>query len=389
MVEILHEPNLPPLADIVFLHGLDGDALETWTHSNGEIWPNWLAKEMPRLRLMSVNHPSNKFASVFDGGGLGIVDRSNATLSLLKTYDLGIRPTIFIAHSLGGLITKGILRKAHDIGGDDNNKILDNIAGIIFLATPHKGSALGNVLSKLKGISSNVVEDLRKGTDQLKDLQDWYVHRADEKSIKTQAFSEGHKTGSLTVVDQDSSHPGTTDGFPISVDANHVEICKFKTINDATYRMIRQFIVKRLEELEIDPKQENNESNLELYTSLVEGDRMTLEEKLTDGGRSDEIKTALREKERIAIALHRNAISVTARTKYKNFFGDIVSRFRLAVLPEIYEGKSRGEVNEKLQTAVIDQVRTTDHELATQDDIHASIYYLTGNCHISWSNPDD
>lgn len=389
VVETLYEPSSPALADIVLLHGLDGDAFGTWTHQLGGLWPEWLAAEMPRLRILSVNHPSKSLASIFDGGGLGIVDRSTATLNLLKTHDLGKRPTIFIAHSLGGLIAKGILRKAHEVGGYENNKILDNVAGVIFLATPHKGAALANALSLLGGVSSNVLSELKKGRDQLEELQEFYVHRASEKQIQTQAYSEGHKTGGAFVVAKDSANPGTTDGFPTPVDANHVEICKFGNDNDPTYRMIRQFVRKCLEDLDIDPSEEDLESNLELYTSLVEGDRKTLEEKLTEGGRTDEIKFALREKERIAAALHRNAISFSARAKYKTYFGDIVSRFRLAVLPEISEGKSRSEVNQKLQVAVIDEVKQGGHVLAAPDDILASIYYLTGNCHISWGDYTD
>lgn len=388
-VKILYESETMPLADIVFLHGLDGDAVETWTHSNGSFWPDWLASEMPRLRLLSVNHPSKKFASLFEGGGMGIVDRSIATLELLKTYDLGKRPTIFIAHSLGGLITKGFLRKSHDLGGTEHNKILDNVAGIIFLATPHKGSGLANVLSKFGGVSAKVVEDLRKGLDNLKELQEWYVHRALERSISTQAFSENHNTNGMLIVDQDSAHPGTIDGSPIPVDANHIEICKFESVDNSTFRMVSQFIAERFEELGIDPSIEDHQGDLEYYTTVVEGDRKTLEEKLIEGGRGDEVEIALREKERIAVALHRNAISTTERTKNKAFFGDIVSRFRLAVLPEISAKKDRLEVNGQLQTAVIDPVKATNHELASQDDIHASIYYLTGNCHIAWGKYED
>jgi len=384
-VKVIYEPDNYPVADIIFLHGLGGSAIDTWTHSNGGFWPNWLAKEAPKLRILTVNHPSEKLASLFNGSGMSIADRSKSTLELLDTYDLGHRPTIFVTHSLGGLITKGLLRKAHSVGGEKYEKVLDNIAGVIFLATPHKGSALANVISKIPAIPSKISKNLKTGTDNLKELQDWYVQRASERKIKTKAFSEAYKTSGLLVVPQESAHPGTLDGEPTSVDSNHTEICKFEDENDATYRMVRKFIFDCLRELQLDPTNTSNPSDFDYYTSTVEGDRKTLKEKLEEGKRSDEVKMALREKERIAEELLRNALSPTDQSAYKNFLGDIVSRFRLAVSPHINEGKSIAEVNDRLQKAVIDQVKTTQHKLATQEDIHAAVYYLTGNCHIWWS----
>jgi hypothetical protein len=150
--------------------------------------------------------------------------------------------------------------------------------------------------------------------------------------------------------------------------------------------MVKKFIFDCLNELQLDPTNTGNPSDFDFYTSTVEGDRKSLKDKLEDAGRDKEVKMALREKERIAEELYRNAISPTSQTSYKNFLGDIVSRFRLAVEPHVNEGKSIAKVNKKLQKSVIDQVKKTQHKLATQEDIHAAVYYLTGNCHIWWAD---
>ena len=376
-VRILHDPKSHAVADIIFVHGLGGEATETWTHENKHFWPDTLAKDAPSLRVLSVNHPSEKLANVFVGGGMGIVDRSKATLELLETYDLGERPTIFITHSLGGLITKGLLRKAHDIGGDKYSKIL---------ATPHYGSSLATALAKIPAFPSKVTRDLAKGQDSLTDLRDWYVQRANERKIKTKAFFESEKLSGAIVVPRDSANPGTIDGEPVGVDKHHIDICKFEHEDVSTYRMIRKFIFDCLKELQIDPTSQGNPSDFDFYTTPVEDDRKSLEEKLDDGGRQDEVRMALREKERIAEHLYRNAISPTSKNEYKRFLGDIVSRFKLAVLPHINSGQSIAFVNERLQSAVIDQVKDRHYRFSSQDDIHAAIYYLTGNCHIWWSS---
>lgn len=388
-VHTIYEPDEVPVADIIFMHGLGGDALETWKHANGSFWPDWLSNEAPRLRILSVNHPSDKLKSIFGGGGMTLIDRSYATLELLKTKDVGIRPVIFVCHSLGGLITKGALRKAYDKSDKDDNAILDNIAGVIFLATPHKGSALANALTQL-GVASSVTKSLKSGTEPLKDLNEWYVQRAKDKSIHTKAFCEALKTNSLMVVPSTSAHPGTFDGDPIPVDKNHTDICKFEDREDATFLMIKKFILKRFNDLSIDLSGIDKSADFDFFTNVVDGDRKTLTEKLTDSGRKDELKRALRDKERVSQVLHKFAISPTERSKYKEFFGDIISRFHLAVWPEICDNKSRSAVNAKLQESVINPVKSLPGHLSTQDYIHASIYYLTGNCHISWvSEPDD
>ena len=51
---------------------------------------------------------------------------------------LGTKPTIFVAHSLGGLLVKSVLRAAHDTHEPKWKELLNNTREIVFLGTPHR-----------------------------------------------------------------------------------------------------------------------------------------------------------------------------------------------------------------------------------------------------------
>jgi ankyrin repeat domain-containing protein 50 len=45
--------------DIVALHGINGDAYNTWTHRNGKLWlRDFLAQQLPGARIFTFGYPS-------------------------------------------------------------------------------------------------------------------------------------------------------------------------------------------------------------------------------------------------------------------------------------------------------------------------------------------
>jgi hypothetical protein len=67
---LLYEPNatlddkIDPAVDIVFVHGLNGDIVGTWTHSNGKCWPkDLLPNAIPGARIFSYGYDSKIFFS--------------------------------------------------------------------------------------------------------------------------------------------------------------------------------------------------------------------------------------------------------------------------------------------------------------------------------------
>jgi hypothetical protein len=59
------------LLDIVALHGITGDAYDTWTHENGKFWlQDFVPKELPGARIFSFGYPAEVFCSL----GTGVLD---------------------------------------------------------------------------------------------------------------------------------------------------------------------------------------------------------------------------------------------------------------------------------------------------------------------------
>jgi len=159
------------IADMVFIHGLNGDARSTWTTptlQNG-FWPNWLGGEMHDIGIWSISYDVK--SSSWSGYSMALVDRARNILDLLVGNGIGDRPIIFVVHSFGGLVVKQMLRVAADSSNASWRKIAAQARGIAFLATPHSGSWLANWVRWIPLYFRTVtVSELEAHNSQLKDL---------------------------------------------------------------------------------------------------------------------------------------------------------------------------------------------------------------------------
>jgi len=152
--------NAEPSGDIVFVHGLGGTAMRTWSWKRDvkHFWPVWLAdeQELSTFRVFSFGYNSD-----FKGAGtnLNIIDFAKALLFSMLTFSggigdrvedrlpIGAKPLIFIAHSMGGLVVK----KAYILGKHDKqySELIAKVYGIVFLATPHRGAQYAKMLNHI------------------------------------------------------------------------------------------------------------------------------------------------------------------------------------------------------------------------------------------------
>ena len=169
---ILYEPcdERSVIADLVFVHGLQGHPRRTWQSSvnsqqqtsgrhpfkrwkaqrrdkegAGVFWPaDLIPQDFPNLRVLTYGYDSKVtgyYAS--SKSKSGIFDHGNSLLNALsrERTNLSNRPIIFVAHSLGGLVVKQAIVEARKrVSSGHVHDIYASARAVIFFGTPHRGS---------------------------------------------------------------------------------------------------------------------------------------------------------------------------------------------------------------------------------------------------------
>ncbi|KAH6957931.1 hypothetical protein BKA56DRAFT_197550 [Ilyonectria sp. MPI-CAGE-AT-0026] len=266
--------------DIVAIHGLDTESPRTWEykkkpeHGGGVV--NWLADAdmlpaaIPEARIFTYDWNANCFQ---DAPVKAILGHSDTLLThLAETRDTGARPIIFIASCFGGLVlAEAVNRAARE--GSPYREILVSIAGIVFLATPFRGSdaaqqAQWSVL--VHGImgrqsSRQLVDDLNSQDKELRKITQSFAEIAGPESVQIplRCFYETKTTELLRglLPPSSASWLGTfqknTQKILVSessacldtferhgLDATHSGMNKFPGPKDANFQQVKEAIKK-------------------------------------------------------------------------------------------------------------------------------------------------
>ena len=234
------------IGDIIFVHGLGGDAYSTWHPQEkpeaDNSWLGWLGKDIENIGIWSVDYEVEAFR--WKGSTMPLADRGTNIIDLLDIYEIGERPVIFITHSMGGLVVKQMLRHACDFGNPSWKKIVKQTKGIVFLSTPHSGSNIANWLQYIKGIigTSVSVDELQANDPRLRELNTVYRNHTQLKEIPIIVYCENESTSGVLVVNQTSADPGIPGVIPIPLDENHISIAKPKSNTSRLYLRVKKFI---------------------------------------------------------------------------------------------------------------------------------------------------
>ena len=225
--------------DVIFLHGLGGKGQEAWLSKRAKApWPTWLADDDPRLAVWFVDYDASPTAW---GSSMRLRDRSVSLLSALKTC-IGDRPFILVGHSMGGLLIKMMVEHC-DSRRDDLRHVMDKLAAVIFMATPHTGSHIADLAGKIApDLTSRLVGDLESNLPELLDVAARYRDYVTATRLPQLIFAERQKTKGLLIVDPASSDPGLPFFTPVPVDASHIDICKIGERDNDVYSRILDFI---------------------------------------------------------------------------------------------------------------------------------------------------
>jgi hypothetical protein len=267
-------------ADVVFVHGLDGHWRNSWNNGAQDgFWPEWLADDCPDVAIWSTEYEAA--ATTWRGEAMPVLDRATNLLDALLTSNVGNRPLCFVAHSMGGLLVKAMLRQASDTRAQTRRRaFLEGVRGVVFLATPHTGSNLASLSQFLSILlrPTSAARDLAHNSAQLRELNLWYRDNAQELNIQSKIYFEKVKINGLLVVDEASADPGLPHADVIPIDADHVAISKPRNRNAQVYRGTLQFIrdvLNSVPHVQLDVQPQNVASST---SQTKQGDGITVPE---------------------------------------------------------------------------------------------------------------
>lgn len=184
---------------------------------------------------------------------MALPDRVHTLMNRLLDHGIGTRRTLFVCHSLGGLVVKQILRKSVELQIADLALVARSTVAVAFLATPHSGSSLASFAGVFPlSRPTKTMLALRAHCPHLKDLGDWYRQNADPLGISTAAYYESRGVRKwirrVTVVNSTSADPGVTGCVAIAIDADHLTIAKPTSRDADVYLGISRLISAQLRE---------------------------------------------------------------------------------------------------------------------------------------------
>ncbi|KAL5321552.1 hypothetical protein ACEPPN_009511 [Leptodophora sp. 'Broadleaf-Isolate-01'] len=296
---VLHDPPSPATADIVFVHGLQGHPRKTWScetnnptrvpkgpkepsggshhlkirklfsrkHSGssqenresqlGEVfWPlDLLPDDCPNARILTFGYDS-KVTNFFAGPASqsNIIAHARDLLHQLKRVRLQCpgRSIIFVAHSLGGIIVKcALCRAADDPALTD---IYKSTRAIFFLGTPHRGSgkaSIGEIARRIASASGLDTSDqnlraLKVNSIELEMIHESFVRLYEQKDRhfevitfqETKGYSRIAVLGFSDLIVQQFSSSFTGTEHIESINANHMDMCRFSSKDDQGYQSV-------------------------------------------------------------------------------------------------------------------------------------------------------
>ena len=376
--------------DVIFIHGLGGDPRATWTVGSAtECWPDWLQTDLSKANIYLLGYPTDVIATWL-AGEMSLYERAKAVLDHLAARGLGKKPMAIIAHSLGGLLGKQLIRTGYDAPDEDWRAIAMSCKLMMFLGTPHSGSsvasALGFVAPKL---SSKMINILKNDNEHLDELNEWYRNR---DGVKTVVYYEKLPTRGIQIVSQKSADPGVAGTVAVPVDADHLTICKPGNRDATIYLSTKRHLEKLAGQCAISPPppQTGDDTQFQFAQDdyiAATPDRRTLQQKLIDAGKEHEYPLANDAQNKFAQNYMRLGLHTSARRLNDVLLAEVKQRFETHVYhAKICQGAPDEISAAALQSAVIDPIVTKygAEYGATPLTVMQAIYFLAEQCHIRW-----
>ena len=157
-INVLHDDGDEAGVDIVFVHGLNGCAFNTWHHKHSGVhWPSELLKQdVPDARILSFGYNANSSGFFETRSQSRLTNHAEELVDQLERIrqrtNTTSRKLCFVAHSLGGLVTAQALNHSRASADKHLQQIERCTVTIVFLGVPHCGSDL----ARWEGLTHNL-----------------------------------------------------------------------------------------------------------------------------------------------------------------------------------------------------------------------------------------
>lgn len=286
------------VSSVIFVHGLQGHPERTWRHGGGGSHKNHDATS-PKLRGASVTAllkkkwrkqvetsptsprpPASVYwpkdllpklcpdARIMTFGydtvitrGYGSIDQGNIfshakdlLYELSRSREKG-RNIVWVAHSLGGIIVKDVLRRSNMARIAEIQDILNSTTGVVFMGTPHRGSpeiaSVGDTIRRVAqsvlrmNTNEQVIRALGLDSPELELCRESFIYQWQNLGFQVKTFQEakaltGLKLGFLggKVVSDTSSSLDDPQERAESIAANHMDMCRFSGPEDPGFKKV-------------------------------------------------------------------------------------------------------------------------------------------------------
>ncbi|KAK3296861.1 uncharacterized protein B0H64DRAFT_390543 [Chaetomium fimeti] len=216
-------------------------------------WPrDLLPKDCPQSRVLVYGYDTKvtKYVKAATNKNSVFSHAKDLLFALSRARQLD-RPLIFITHSLGGVVVKEMLAQSAMATEEGPKNIVDSTSAVVFLGTPHRGSpelaALGEWARSLISIfrmetNDAILNALNLRTTDLERAQESFSALWFKYDFRVKTFQEGLGLTGVNlsvlgnkVVPDSSSLIGDPREQPETMQANHMDMCRFAGPDDPNY----------------------------------------------------------------------------------------------------------------------------------------------------------
>ena len=240
---------------LIFIHGLSGHYRETWmidkTHE-ATLWPKDLGAEL-NCDVWSLGYDAA--LSAWSDNAMPLPDQGDSVLDCLASEPaLKDKHLILLGHSMGGLVIKTLLIHGATKGVARYERLIGQVKGVVFIATPHKGSDLANLASWASLIlrTNEQVGNMQNHDAHLRSLHQQFLAFYQKYPIKVRTYAETEPLAiskkfllssvKKLVVDPDSSEPHVPNEIAIRLPEDHISICKIPNKNAQLYKSLISYL---------------------------------------------------------------------------------------------------------------------------------------------------